>query len=130
MKETTKESLKESLRKHGLWLQDKGSRFCLKDLQGADLRGADLSHADLQDADLRGANLTHNAAVIYACSGKYQMTLIKGPTPMIHSGCRWFTIPEAQEHWKEGNEEQWTVTTQAYGILQRDMLEFLVKHSE
>jgi len=64
--------LAESVRLHGLWLQDNdggkradlheanlsGADLSWANLRGADLRGANLREADLREADLRGANLS------------------------------------------------------------------------
>ena len=61
MKKIEKESLKEILRKHKMWLENEhdGERADLNEanLRGADLYGADLSWADLNGAVLSGANL-------------------------------------------------------------------------
>ena len=61
MKKIEKESLKEILRKHKMWLENEhdGERADLSEanLRGADLYGADLSWADLSGAVLSGANL-------------------------------------------------------------------------
>ena len=59
-KTMTQEQLDEVLRKHKLWMEDKGgARADLSgaDLRGADLRGANLREAVLGDVDLRGAYL-------------------------------------------------------------------------
>ena len=67
MRRITTEELKETLRKHELWLNDDSqgekadfSRVDLRyaNLYEADLSEADLSGADLYVADLRGANLS------------------------------------------------------------------------
>ena len=50
-KKITQEELEQFLRKHKLWLDNKGGG------ERADLRGADLRDADLRDANLRGADL-------------------------------------------------------------------------
>lgn len=61
MNKIEKESLKEILRKHKMWLENEhdGERADLNEanLRGADLYGANLSGADLRGADLYGANL-------------------------------------------------------------------------
>jgi hypothetical protein len=58
--------LAETLRLHGLWLQDdpagvyanlRSANLCGANLRDADLCDADLRGANLRDADLRGANL-------------------------------------------------------------------------
>lgn len=59
-KSMTQGEIDEVIRKHKLWLEDKGgARADLSgaDLCGADLRGADLREAVLGDVDLRGAYL-------------------------------------------------------------------------
>lgn len=114
------------------------------DLRHADLSGADLIHANLTGVDLRysylcdanfkganleDANLSVNKTVAYLCSGKDQMTLIKGPVAMIHCGCRWFTLAEAREHWSPENIERWAEKTEKYGkskIQQLNYLESLI----
>ena len=67
MKTITKEELKEILRLHSLWLEDKekGVRANLSEtdlswanLRGADLSGAGFSGANLSGAILRGANFS------------------------------------------------------------------------
>jgi hypothetical protein len=56
-----KESLKEILRLHGMWLRgdSEGERANLRnaDLRGADLSDTDLRNANLSDTDLRNADL-------------------------------------------------------------------------
>ena len=51
----TAEELKEIIKDHALWLENKGGKRA--DLQGAQLRGAVLRWADLRWAELQGANL-------------------------------------------------------------------------
>ena len=56
----TAEELKEIIKDHALWLENKGGKkadLIGADLQKADLQGADLRGAQLQGANLRGANL-------------------------------------------------------------------------
>ena len=40
--------------------------------------------------------------------------VVKGEI-MIFSGCRMFTLKEAEEHWREGAEEEWTVSSPEWG---------------
>ena len=82
---------------------------------------------DFIGADLRGADLSHNSTIIYACLGEYQMCLQQMSDGVrVISGCRYFeTITEADEHWSEGNENEWTAQTADYGARQRRMLAFL-----
>jgi len=58
--------------------------FSGADLFGADLYGADLFGADLRGADLRGFRFV---GVQHADGWR------------VKAGCRWFTVPEAIEHW-------------------------------
>ena len=84
------------------------------DLTGADLTDADLRHAILTDAiltdailtgaDLRHANLTGARGVV--CAGTdprgYRFTghaTTDGCRAL--AGCRWFTLAEAREHWRD-----------------------------
>jgi hypothetical protein len=74
------------------------------DLGGADLGGADLGGADLGGADLGGADLGGQWIIAgQTRSDGYQFFLQRlkdDSEPMIKAGCRYFTIPEAQKHWK------------------------------
>jgi uncharacterized protein YjbI with pentapeptide repeats len=82
-------------------------------LRDADLRDADLRDADLRDAYLRGANL-HGANLggehgIYLLNvhdprGYLAYAQVKNGVTMIGSGCRYFTLEEAKEHWGENYE--------------------------
>ena len=74
-------------------------------LTGADLRDADLTGADLRGADLRDANLRGAKSIICLNIGDP-----RGYRPVavwhedgwrISAGCRWFTLDEAQEHWRK-----------------------------
>ena len=87
-------------------------------LAGATLTGADLTGADLRNADLENANLTDAKGIAWCLwpSDRYDMlgVVVKGEI-MIFSGCRMFTLEEAVEHWREGNEEEWTVSSPEWG---------------
>ena len=83
------------------------------DLQGAYLRGADLRDADLQGAYLRGADLRGadlrgaNLFDLGQRSDGYQFFAHKrNDTLYILAGCRYFTIEDAWDHWK--NKRQGT----------------------
>lgn len=104
-----------------------GANLSGANLSGSYLHGVDLSGANLSRAYLSGADLSGAIGVSYAMLGEYQFTLIDGPTPMIHAGCRWFTVPEARAHWAEGNEANWTVKSAAYGARCRRILDFLTE---
>jgi hypothetical protein len=98
------------------------------DLRGAyGLSGASLRDTDLRGADLRGAVLDHNDTIIYACLGGYQMHIQQMSDGVrVIAGCRHFkTIEDAEAHWAEGNEENWSIKTSEYGGRQRRMLAFL-----
>lgn len=83
-------------------------------LYGAALRGANLYDADLRSANLYGANL--RGARLYGAKGLIvlDMTDPRGYIPVaiawddgwrIYSGCRWFTVSEALEHWRNPKHE-------------------------
>ena len=86
------------------------------DLHGADLRGADLSDADLSDAnlsgaDLRGANLPKS--IINGGMDSRGYTFIGSMQPQgftIIAGCRYFTVKDAREHWKDNPEALQLIT--------------------
>jgi hypothetical protein len=79
------------------------------DLRGADLPGADLRNANLTGVDLRDANL--RGAIGYLCLGYdprgYHFRAVKHANGWrISAGCRWFTVPEAVDHWTaNGNRD-------------------------
>lgn len=93
-------------------------------LSGANLTNARLRNSDFSGADLRGANLKGADLRNVLFAGTYMRDadlgdqwVIHGPTrsdgyvffaqqltgdkePMIKAGCRYFTVPEAWEHWR------------------------------
>ena len=80
------------------------------DLSGADLNRANLSRADLTGADLSRADLSRAKGVHYATIGPVDgwmvsLTLTSGGL-RISAGCRYFSVPEAREHW--GDPTRWT----------------------
>lgn len=101
----------------------RGANFSWADFRGANLSGADLSGANLMGVDLRGANLSGAYLSVVDLrrtnlSGAYlgDQWIIQGgirsdgyrfllqkltqdSEPMIKAGCRYFTLPEAREHW-------------------------------
>ena len=109
MKKYSLEQVTEILQKHKLWLAEEegGERA---DLSGANLSSAYLSNADLSNADLSGAYL----------SGAKHLYLLPAQDPRgyswphaiqcdggewrIRAGGRFFTIPEARDHWGESYE--------------------------
>ena len=96
------------------------------DLRGADLTSANLSYADLRDADLRGADLSFNRTIVSCGAGAYVMYIHRGPEGlMIKSGCRYYTVEEAREHWSPENILGWTVASLEYGERQLRMVDFL-----
>ena len=94
MKKYSLEQVTEILQKHTLWLaeEESGERA---DLSGANLSGADLSGAKhlylLPAQDPRGYSWPH---AIQCDGGEWR----------IRAGCRFFTIPEARDHWGESYE--------------------------
>jgi uncharacterized protein YjbI with pentapeptide repeats len=127
------------LKSHNQWLV--GNTDCVRarlvctyldglDFNGADLNGADLRFSSLYNSkfygtDLCGANFIHAKGITLAQDGYYTMMLVHGDVPMIKAGCRWLTIAEADAHWGEGNEDEWTEHTAEYGESQRAMLAYL-----
>ena len=82
------------------------------DLTGANLMGANLTGAHLADANLTGADLT-GADLSGAVLGRtiqrigpidaWTMVAVRwADGPRIACGCRWFTVPQAREHWGPG----------------------------
>ena len=96
------------------------------DLYGADLTRANLSRADLGRANLSGANLygsdlrgAHlyeanfgrailSRTILIDAGQEYRGYRFVGVPQdneiMISAGCRWFTLAEALEHWKDNPE--------------------------
>lgn len=108
----------------------RGANFGEADLTGAnllraDFREADLTGATLRDTDLRWANFDFCKGIVTASNEGYPLILVKGETPMIHSGCRWFTIPEAREHLRPDNMDKWTYQTPEWGQTRLAMVNFL-----
>ena len=63
-------------------------------LHGADLGGADLRGADLGEQwIIQGpVNCNHEQFFLQKLTG--------GVEPMIKAGCRYFSVPDAREHWQ------------------------------
>ena len=80
-------------------------------LSHADLTGADLTGADLHGADLYGADLSRAVGVYYATIGPVDgwMVALTLTTEglRISAGCRYFSFPEAREHWSDPG--RWSV---------------------
>ena len=76
-------SFAEELLQHIKWLDrnSRGSRFALKELEGADLSDEDLRSADLSGANLRGANFRdtdlRGADLIGSCFSNAALTTAK-----------------------------------------------------
>jgi uncharacterized protein YjbI with pentapeptide repeats len=71
-------------------------------LSGAYLSGADLSGADLSGANLSGANLFGAKGILRvgpSLDGYEFFGVVRNGEVWIKAGCRWFTAPEAREHW-------------------------------
>jgi hypothetical protein len=108
--------------------------LCHADLIDAKLSGAKLIGADLSGANLRGAELSN--AVLCGVKGIYFLNIFdpRGYVPyahveygeiMIRSGCRYFTIKEAKEHWGQGYEgERYIGDRYLAGLAQLDGDEF------
>ena len=85
-----------------------GANLTYADLAGAklaraDLAGANLTYADLAGADLAGANLTYAVGIVGAGHDPrgYEFFAVKQDDGWkVKAGCRWFTFPEAEAHWK------------------------------
>ncbi len=96
-----------------------GADLSRANLYGADLSEANLSWADLSWADLYGADLSGaNLSGTNLCGANGIIDLGQDPRGYrftahqqnngwcILAGCRWFTIPEATEHWTaKGNKD-------------------------
>jgi hypothetical protein len=85
-----------------------GAKLARADLANAKLAGAYLARADLTYADLAGANLTYaNLVGTVGIVGAghdprgYEFFAVKQDDGWkVKAGCRWFTFPEAEAHWK------------------------------
>ena len=91
-----------------LWKYESMASLSRADLSGADLSRANLSWANLVGANLSWANLL--GAYLVGASGILPLSVcdprgyvsyaVSGPDGwMVKAGCRWFTLPEALEHW-------------------------------
>jgi len=82
----------------------RGAYLSGADLSGAYLSGANLSGADLSGADLGGADLGTQWIIQGATrSDGYAFFLQKlkdDSEPMVKAGCRYFTLSQAEAHWK------------------------------
>lgn len=65
----TRETLKEILSKHKVWLQGKGEGE-RANLQCADLTGANMQNANIRGADMRGADIDYSAWPLWCGSLK------------------------------------------------------------
>ena len=77
-------------------------------LYGADLSRADLSGANLSDANLSGADLSGADHIL---RGPYldghEVFLVRFQDgPRYKAGCRWFTVAQAHEHWRDLSRHQ------------------------
>jgi hypothetical protein len=115
------ERLKEILKSHQDWLNGSGGeradlrgaylgRADLRsaNLRSADLRGAYLGDADLGRADLRGAYLGGAEGILRLPVGDPRgydaFAHWKDNQWRVGAGCRYYTIPDAREHWGESYE--------------------------
>jgi hypothetical protein len=81
-----------------------GANLTGANLAGADLTRAYLAGAYLAGADLAGADLGDQWIIQGPCrSDGYYFFLQKltaDAAPMVKAGCRYFTLPQAREHWQ------------------------------
>ena len=69
----------------------------------ANLAGAYLARANLTNADLAGADLAGTVGIVGAGHDPrgYEFFAVKQDDGWkVKAGCRWFTFPEAEAHWK------------------------------
>ena len=72
-------------------------------LAGAYLANADLTNANLTYADLARADLAGTVGIVGAGHDPrgYEFFAVKQDDGWkVKAGCRWFTFPEAEAHWK------------------------------
>ena len=93
-----------------------GADLTRANLSGADLGRANLSGANLYGSDLRGAHLYEanfgrailGRTILIDAGQEYRGYRFVGVPQdneiMISAGCRWFTLAEALEHWKDNPE--------------------------
>ena len=95
------------------------------DLSRADLRGTNLRAANLSRADLSGADLSRAKGILCLPVGDprgYRPVAVRHTDGwMVASGCRWFPIAEAREHW--GAPDYHTPTLAAQYLAALDWLE-------
>jgi len=80
-----------------------GANLTYADLAGADLTNAYLAGAKLARADLTYANLAGTVGIVGAGHDPrgYEFFAVKQDDGWkVKAGCRWFTFPEAEAHWK------------------------------
>ena len=73
------------------------------DLAGANLARANLAGANLARANLAGAKLARAVGIVGAGHDPrgYEFFAVKQDDGWkVKAGCRWFTFPEAEAHWK------------------------------
>ena len=80
---------------HREWRRGEGGRR-------ADLTRAYLSGAYLSGADLSGAVLGRTIQRIGPIDAWTMVAVRWADGPRIACGCRWFTVPQAREHWGPG----------------------------
>ncbi|MFA7267035.1 MAG: pentapeptide repeat-containing protein [Candidatus Nanopelagicales bacterium] len=87
-----------------------GANLIGANLTGANLTGANLTGANLTGTNLTGANLTGAVGVHYATIGPVDGWMVAltltDDSLKISAGCRYFTLPEAREHWSDSS--RWT----------------------
>jgi len=75
------------------------------DLSGANLRGVDLSRANLRGVDLRRAKGIYLLPIQDPRGYSWPHAILCSDGEWhIRAGCRFFTIPEARDHWGESYE--------------------------
>ena len=85
-----------------------GADLSRANLYGASLYGANLSGANLSDANLSGADLSGADHIL---RGPYldghEVFLVRFQDgPRYKAGCRWFTVAQAHEHWRDLSRHQ------------------------
>ena len=85
-----------------------GANLLGANLYRADLREADLRYANLRGADLTGVDLHGAVGVVHPPvndpRGHRCVAIARPDGWRIASGCRWFTLDEAEAHWGDQYE--------------------------
>ena len=100
----------------------RGANFSGANLRGADLSlanlyGANLSGVELYKVDLYGAKGIVNAGMDWR--GHLFIGVQRDDGWMVKAGCRWFTISEAKDHWKDNQDALCRVAVIEYHATRR-----------